>query len=361
MKRKMIYAIIIITGIPVAAVLAMILYLQLTEYMPAPMEPVATEGKGRPIPSAKTEFSCLTWNIGYAGLGKEMDFFYEGGRNVRSSETNMDNNLVRIYADLKSDDTLDFILLQEIDKESKRTYYKDQLEDIKVALPEFCSAYALNYLVKFIPIPLSEPTGKVTSGLCTFSKHPPENNERHAYDAFFSWPKRIFWLKRCFIASSYVVSGGKQLIVINLHNSAYDESGKLRSKELALLQLYLLREYQKGNYIIIGGDWNMNPKGFSADGITSGDRVYEIKPRMEADFMPGWQMVYDPSLPTNRDLDTPYNKGKTGTTIIDFFMISPNVKVLNCFTVDKGFTNSDHNPVFAKFRLQTESPGFSFF
>jgi len=359
MKSKMIFGIIIIAGLPVLTALCLLGYLQFTEYNPAPIELVSTTGKGKPLPFDKIEFSFITWNIGYAGLGEEMDFFYEGGKKVRSDKQYMDNCLKGICTLLKTEDTLDFIFLQEIDRRSKRTYKKDQLEDICKALPAYCSIFTPNYKVEYIPVPLYEPTGKVTSGLCTFSKHPPESNERHGYNAYFSWPKRLLWLKRCFLVSSFTFNGGKQLIVVNLHNSAYDDTGELRAKELEILKTYLLREYQKGNYIIIGGDWNMNPKGFRMQEIKSGDKVYSIRSSMNETFMPGWETVYDSLLPTNRNLDIPYKKGLTGTTVIDFYVISPNVELLKCFTLDEGFRYADHNPVFAKFRLRNEIPGFS--
>lgn len=358
MKRKAGIILISVIGIPILMLFGLIFYLQLTEYNPSPIEVVQTKGKGRPLHSDKTEFSFLTWNIGYAGLGRGMDYFLDGGKKVRSAKPEMEKTLLGICKDLKSDDTLDFIFLQEIDRDCKRTYRRDQENDVEGALPEYCSSFALNYVVGFIPVPLSEPIGNVNAGLCTFSRFTPESNERHAYDAFFYWPKRLLWLKRCFLCSAFSVCGDKQLIVINLHNSAYDESGELRVKELETLQTFLQREYQKGNYIIIGGDWNMNPKGFRPQDIKSGDKVFSINRSMTETFMPGWKAVFDQSLPTNRNLDSYYQKGFTGTTVIDFFLISPNVQVLTCFTADKGFMNSDHNPVFAKFRLLAATPGF---
>ncbi len=356
MKRKMIYALLIIIGLPVIAAIFVLGYLQITEYWPADIEMVQASGKGLPLSSARTDFSFLTWNIGYAGLGREADFFYDGGTMVQPEKAEMANYLKGIKAELKAQDSVDFIFIQEIDRGGKRTYGQDQLAEIEKGLPDFCNVYATNFKVAYIPIPLFKPIGKVNAGLCTFSKYPPENNERHAYDAFFSWPKRLAFLKRCFLVSSFEVCGGKQLIVVNLHNSAYDVTGELRSKELALLQTYLQREYQKGNFIVAGGDWNMNPNGFRPEKISSGDKAFSIQPAVDSTFMPGWQIVYDPLLPTNRNTDAPYKKGVTGTTVIDFFIISPNVKMLNCFTLDKGFENSDHNPVFAKFRLNA---GFS--
>ena len=352
MKRKIIIGLGIVAALALSFVIGFILYLQFTEYNPAPIEVVQASGKGRPVPSEKREFTFLTWNIGYAGLGKELSFFFDGGNLVQPGKTNVERYMKGISADIRSYDTLDFIFLQEIDRNSTRTYGSDQLEELGKVIPEFSSSYAVNYQVGYIPYPVTDPIGKVNAGLCTFSKHVPQCNERHAYDAFFSWPKRLVFLKRCFLVSSYEVCGGKQLLVINLHNSAFDVTGELRSKELATLGAYLQTEYQKGNYIIVGGDWNMNPRGFRQEEINTGDKAFTIKPGMDESFMPGWDVVFDHFKPTNRNVDIPYNKTVTGTTIIDFFIISPNVNVLNCFTVDKGFENSDHNPVYAKFRLQ---------
>ena len=187
------------------------------------------------------------------------------------------------------------------------------------------------------------PWGKFGQAWLHFSKFKPETAERHAYNAFFPWPKRLVILKRCFIVSEYPLFGGKELIMINLHNSAYDATGLLRQEELNQLQAYLENEYSKGNYVICGGDWNNNPNGFDTLAIKSGDKAFAINPPIGKSFMPGWQMVFDPSMPTNRNVDKPYAKGSTGTTIIDFFIISPNVKAESCKTIDMGFENSDHH------------------
>ena len=39
--------------------------------------------------SDSAEISLLTWNIGYCGLDKEMDFFYDGGTKVITPKENM--------------------------------------------------------------------------------------------------------------------------------------------------------------------------------------------------------------------------------------------------------------------------------
>jgi len=148
------------------------------------------------------------------------------------------------------------------------------------------------------------------------------------------------------------LGNGKELVLVNTHNSTFDKGGELRKKELATLQSYVIREYKQGNYVVAGGDWNNNPVGFQKENIHSGDVVKEIEPQIPDSFLPGWQFAFDPSQPTNRDVDGPYRKGKTKTTIIDFFVLSPNIELEFAKTFRTGFEDSDHQPVMIRVRLK---------
>jgi exonuclease III len=57
---------------------------------------------------------------------------------------------------------------------------------------------------------------------------------------------------------------------------------------------------------------------------------------------------YDSSYATNRSNVTAYDPEKTYTTLIDYYMSSPNVKILKVSTIDMGFRYSDHQPVMLK-------------
>jgi exonuclease III len=61
--------------------------------------------------------------------------------------------------------------------------------------------------------------------------------------------------------------------------------------------------------------------------------------------------VYQTKVPTNRNADKKWDRKTVPVTTIDFFLVSPNVEPLDIKGVDLDFENSDHNPVFAKFRL----------
>jgi endonuclease/exonuclease/phosphatase family metal-dependent hydrolase len=193
--------------------------------------------------------------------------------------------------------------------------------------------------------------GKVVSGILTFSRFQPESATRIDFGTSFSWPKRLVFLKRCFLVMRFRLQNGSEFVLINTHNSVFDEEGELRKKELKKLNDFMSMEYRKGNFVVAGGDWNQNPRGFKGKKIESGDKVKEITLPFSSEIFDGWQFVFDPLLPTNRDVDMNYLKGITKTTIIDYFVVSPNVTVESINTISTGFEYADHQPVIMKIKL----------
>jgi endonuclease/exonuclease/phosphatase family metal-dependent hydrolase len=299
------------------------------------------------------ELSVLTWNIGYAGLGAEMDFFYDGGTQVRPSEPLNESYLNSIIETIKKKTEVDFILLQEVDKKSKRSYRTNQVKKTADALPENAFSFAKNYDVPFVPVPPTNPMGKVKSGLMSLSKITPVNSERVGFPGNFAWPKNLFMLDRCFLVQRFTTNFGGDLIVVNTHNSAFDD-GQLRKNQMEVLKSFATNEFQNGNYVIIGGDWNQNPPGFNPDEIINGDlAVKNDLGNIQINTMPDdWNWAYDKTTPTNRFVDKAYLKSKTPATIIDFFLLSPNIEITSVETADLEFAVSDHNPVLLKFKLK---------
>ena len=54
----------------------------LREYRPQKVTPLPAPKDGQTL-SLKDSFRLLTWNIGFAGFDKTMDFFMDGGKMVR--------------------------------------------------------------------------------------------------------------------------------------------------------------------------------------------------------------------------------------------------------------------------------------
>ena len=157
-------------------------------------------------------------------------------------------------------------------------------------------------------------------------------------------------LDRCFLVNRYTLENQKELVIINTHNSAYD-NGSLRAQQMAYLSNYLISEYEKGNYVIVGGDWNQTPYGLDP-GLISHPFDTENLTYIPMDYpAPGWKWAYDPGMPTNRRVATPYDKTTTLTTVIDCFLASPNVELSDVKTMDVNFQYSDHQPVQVNARL----------
>ena len=157
-------------------------------------------------------------------------------------------------------------------------------------------------------------------------------------------------LDRCFLVNHYPLENGKDLLVINTHNEAFDP-GQIRKAQMAYLKDFLLSEYQKGNYIIAGGDWNQSPPGFKP-GFT-GHPVNTGQMMMDSDYLPAeWKWIYDNTIPSNRTVIAAYDPATTTTTVIDFFLLSPNIESVSVDCIDLNFENSDHNPVRLKVRLK---------
>ena len=339
-------------GGAILSLLGLIGFLMLTEFAPPKFVIPAIKGTGVKFNPAQRDFTFFTWNIGYAGLGCKEDFFYDGGKNVIPEESRFNHYFDGIKKQVKSSDTIDFMMLQEIDSYAKRSWYNDEVDVVGKTLPSFSMVYVPNYDCRFVPMPLKQPMGRVVAGLATFSKSRPAETGAQYYDAYFPWPTRLVFLKRCYVLLRFGLDNGKDLVVINTHNSAFDSTGMLRKRELFILDFVMKSEYQRGNYVIAGGDWNSNPPGFNISSLISGDLATVVDPPIESDFLPGWQFVFDSCKPSNRFADMPYKKRVTKTTIIDFFVVSPNIEVTHVATIPMGFTFSDHEPVVMGVRLK---------
>ncbi len=327
-----------------------LIYASFTDYQPPLSESIPVNIEQTLLPDS-SEFTFMIWNIGYAGLGAKDDFFYDGGKTVISSKENVEAYLSGIKKYLEQNSNTDFILLQEVDYCAKRSYRTNQLEAIASVLPQHSNSYARNYLVKFVPVPYLSPMGGVDAGLGSFSRYALTETTRYQLPGEFPWPKRIYFLDRCILVQRTPLPNGKDLVVINIHNSAYDETGELKRQEMAFIKDYLLKEYDKGNYIVVGGDWNQSPPGFDKNTYTKRGDDYAPE-NIDAGKMPqGWQWVHDSSVPTNRNLKGPFNPETTSCTVIDFFLVSPNIEVLKVKTQDLQFEWSDHQPVSMKVKL----------
>lgn len=354
-KRRINLSIIFWIAVALLAVIAAFLcYATISDFRPPATGKLQITGNGSALlVPADSTLTIYSWNTGYCGLGKEMDFLPEGGKMIRPSKEKYKSYREGVIYQLTTLDRPDFLLLQEVDTSSKRTYRDNQAKRIEASFSKYSAAFALNYKVNFVPVPLFRPVGKVTSGQLTLSKWSPAESERYSYNSSYGWPKKLFMPDRCFILSRFNVTNGRQLVLINLHNSAFSNGSDMLAIELASLKKVMENEFSKGNYVIAGGDWNQNPINYHSAAIDTGYKGYTIHPGIPQEFIPqNWQWAFDPSQPTNRKVDKPYEKTVTPVTTIDFFVVSPNVELRAAETIETGFSYSDHQPVGIAVKLR---------
>ena len=328
-----------------AAGILLIVFLTVSEYRPADVEPVPVSGKAeeKQIP-LEEPIEVISWNVGYAALGKDADFVMDGGSKApAANQTLVETNLNGISDTLKKETGASIYLLQEADSDSRRSFHIDFRDRISLAQ----NTYALNYSCPFVPFPWP-PFGKINSGLLTASSYDIEEAERISLPCPFSWPLRTANLKRCLLVSYLPVEGSeKKLVLINLHLEAYD-SGEGKIAQTKQLREFMQSEYEKGNYVLAAGDFNQLFPG-TAEVYPTAHPENWTPGILEEDSIPeGFSFAFDASTPTCRLLNQPYNPSDTANTqyyVIDGMITSPNVQVEEVETLDCGFTYSDHNPV----------------
>ena len=343
---------ILILGCLIAAVLlifaGLIVFLSVTEYKPAEKEPVSISGQSN-MPYEKGTVTVLSWNTGYAGLDANADFFMDGGTRVRPTEEYYVNvNLTNMGSRMQEMNP-DFILLQEVDRNSARTYGIDQIpgyED-KTGMN---SAFAYNYHCPFVPIPFP-PLGRVESGITTLTAYQMDEAKRVSLPCPFSWPVSAANLKRCLLVTrTPIENSDKELVLVNLHLEAYD-SGEGKIAQTKALLSVLEEEYAKGNYVIAGGDFNQAFPGSLEQYPITQPELW-MPGVLEDNSLPdGWRFAFDSKTPTCRLLNEPYNEKTTQHYVIDGFIISPNLEIITVTTIDEEFFNSDHNPVLLEVKL----------
>lgn len=198
MLRKLLKLLTILVVVVIAAAAGFIGYLSLTEYKPAQVEylPVSPGARSDTV-KVGDMLNILTFNTGYAGLGRNEDFFMDGGKNVQpESKAVSEQNQKAILSQLVNRNA-DVIFLQEVDLNSKRSWGINQADYYLHGL-SMNRAFAVNYKCDYVPFPLPM-IGRVESGICTFTGLKVIEAYRESLPSPFSWPIRVANLKRCLL------------------------------------------------------------------------------------------------------------------------------------------------------------------
>ena len=318
------------------------------EEMPINGEVTIKVDKSSPI-------KLLTWNMGYGALDERQDCYWDGGKGVDGESKEVVQQNVDAFKNKIKELDPDIFLVQEVDRDSKRSYYINEQASLEETFPRqtYENSFAGNFKAGLVPLPLYNMTGKVDAGITTFSKFDMTSSTRIQLPIPFSWPMQLFNLKRCLLVERLPIQDSeKELVVINLHLEAYDD-GEGKAKQLAVLMDLMKEEYDKGNYVIAGGDFNQT---FSTTNYQKYPKRNDwVCPVIEADKYPSFTFKMDDTYPTCRSLYKPYynsDKENHQYYMIDGFIVSNNITINNLETLNLGFKNTDHNPVKMSISLQ---------
>ena len=360
-KQKPLKIVLSVIAAFLALVLAFVggflIYASSTALNVQPTEEVGITGNVAAKVDASKPFTLLTWNIGYGALDAREDCYWDGGAGVvGESEQTVLENLTALKAKI-GELNPDAFFLQEADVASKRSYYVDEYKAFQDAFnaEEYNSSFALNFKAGCVPLPLYNFTGKVEAGIASFSKYAVSEATRVQLPCPFSWPMSTVNLKRCLLVNRLPVEGSdKELVLINLHLEAYD-NGEGKAKQLAMLMDFMKAEYEKGNFVVAGGDFNQT---FSNTDYQQFPQITTWEcPVIEAGNYPDFTFMMDSAVPTCRSLDKPYAGADPSPEafqywMLDGFIVSNNVKIERLETLDLGFQNTDHNPVVMQMNIE---------
>lgn len=213
----------------------------------------------------------LVWNVQYGG-SRQHHFFYDGGRAVSVPAEHVTATLDAVAARILEEKP-DIVLLQEVDRGSRRTGYVDQHAELLRRTPFACHA-STPYHRAWVPSPGHEMLGRVDMHLSVFSRYRIDDALRQQL-ALLDEPawRQAFNLRRALLTVTLPVDGGRPLRLFNTHLSAFSHGDGTLDKQMAALDAAMTRAELAEEPWLLGGDLNALPPG--DDPARLGDEAVE--------------------------------------------------------------------------------------
>ncbi len=264
------------------------------------------------VPDTFTRIRVMTWNIRF-GAGRLPWFGDACGERVIFTEEEILGNLQAI-ADKINLEKPDVLLLQEVDLDSKRSAYINQVQWVLDHTYFNYAASGFQWKTQFIP---SDGLGRLEETNATYSRWPISSSQRielglrQDQDAL----TRYFYERCCLLTAKIDIPHTENFFVVNLHASAF-ATDDTRQRQMIRLQGELKRINDLGGWFVAGGDFNTIPPGSDTVDYCMVDEcpgqhfhVAGVEPfHMEGSY-------YDPSIHL---LDTLYSLYQPAVSLEDF-------------------------------------------
>jgi endonuclease/exonuclease/phosphatase family metal-dependent hydrolase len=323
------------------------------------------------------EYTAFTYNIGFGAYDHDYSFFMDtgamadgtetAGKSSRAASKDAAAHNTELVTSAVLSEMPDIALFQEVDVKADRSYDVDQRGVILDAMDTYYGreggvnwTFASNFHSAYLFYPPTKPIGKISeSGLLTVSHYTIGTSMRWSYPVSDAFPTKFFDLDRCFTVNRMPVTDDAgapagDLVLINTHMSAYDKGGTIRREQMKLLGEVIANEYELGNWVIVGGDFNHAIGGSENKFMNGMQRPPWVEAFAEDQLPEHFRMVIADNadtVATDRDTSIPYTKGVNYEVTLDGFIVSDNVKA-SSENIDTDYEASDHNPVKLKFSLQ---------
>ncbi len=213
--------------------------------------------KLEPAPAKVDKLHIMDWNIKFGG--GRIDFFFDcHGDRVNMTKDEVMKNLAGLAKKINQVDP-DVLFMQEVDVDSKRAAYVDQLQWLLDHTHLNYGAYASQWRSTWIP---KHGLGRVNSGNAVLSKWKISHAERLALPLISDQDPltQYFYLKRNILRARVDVPGKKGLWVANMHTVAFATDGT-KAKQVEDFERELARLDEQGKVFVAGGDMNAIPPG----------------------------------------------------------------------------------------------------
>ena len=306
--------------------------------------------------NTNVEYTIGTYNVGFGAYLPDYSFFMDGGKYSRCYSKESSTNAIKGAATLSKGYNPDFMMFEEVDRKSTRSYGVNQENIIRDIYDNYYNSFAVNYNSAYLFYPLYKPIGKSYSGIVLYSKYKITDSLRRSLPISTGFSKFLD-LDRCYSINRIQVENVKELVIFTVHLSAYGNSDEIREAQLNMLFGDMEKEVNDGNYVICGGDFNHDLK---ADESNSDETESWAYPFPRSKMPQGLTFAMDKlsqdeleQMPESaRNADMEYIPGKTYVVTLDGFIISDNVDMTTYEVADTGFAYSDHQPVIMKFMLK---------
>ena len=234
-----------------------------------PTEQAATEYTARTFstPPNKDTLTVVTWNIRF-GIGRAKWFGDSCGELVLFDTDKIQDGLELLAAKITAMDA-DILLLQEVDTDSKRSAYIDQVQWLLDNTAMNYGVYASMWEVQFVP---SDGLGRVNTGNAILSHWPLSEAERIQLslrgdqDAL----TRAFYVRRNVLRAK-VNYPGSPFWAVDIHASAFSND-ETKQKQYLEFKAVLDELDAQGEHFVAGGDLNELPPGAAKNNYCDNDR-----------------------------------------------------------------------------------------